>query len=191
MNKKRAFTLVEVVVAAAIMVLLIGAGFQLFQKGSQSAGKGSEYLANALAAGNLARRLELDIEVAESLEIAGNEKQGEIRIKFDVPGEHGKLQRHSVIYSWPADNGRGIKRNIENQVSAIFCGDRIIETLKLTRHEFAAEQGAYGYQIDLTLTGKTSEAGSPQTPEKVNIKRFATAFNGSSARLAPGYNYWK
>ncbi len=191
MNDKRGITLIELLIAATVMVVIVGAGFYLLQSGSKAAGKGGSYLASSIAAANLARILEIDIQAADKLEIVSQGRQGEINLSFSRPAAGGRLERIDVTYIWPAQNRKGVTRSVAGAESRTYCSDRYIDVLELSKHEFGGADTKHGYQINLSVAGKDDESGeSDSQRELVNIKRFTYAHNASLNSMRPIFNAW-
>lgn len=192
MKLKKGVTLVEVLIAATIMIAVVGAGFSLLQSGSKAAGKGGAYLINSMAAGNLARRLEIDIESSSRIEVVSQGSQGEIKIFYRILGTTGKLENLCSVYTWPAENGEGVMRKSGDGESNIFCSDRVVELLELSKHEFDSAEKKRGYQINLSITSKTTNNQPDEgAKELVNIKRFAFAYNSNANNSPPFFNSWQ
>lgn len=180
--KNNGFTIIEIVVVAAILLAIFSGGISLMHTGIKSAGKGTSYLANLSASSIFMRQFERDIQTAVSVEIFENS----LNLNCITPSQQdaGMLQTKQISYKWPVSNGKGISRLTNSGEMYVFCREVHVENLSVQQQKFVT--GSLAIRASLTIAShKPEPSHSNQDREIINSTRLIVAHNQAIGILWP------
>lgn len=175
--RRRAFTLVELIVGAIILAVIMLMVTRLVSGSMKSSMKGSSHLNNIQAASLLLARLEQDIRRATELQIDGDQ----IKVTFWNDINRGALISETAVFQARPDRIGLIRR--QGAEEHLFCPGLLVEAVG-TGTPIFAPAGFAGAKTGVLVRLKIS---SLKHTEPFEIERVLFCENVASNTALPGW----
>jgi hypothetical protein len=172
---KKAFTLVEIIMATLIAAMVLTVMFKLLAGGIKMTTSGSSHLTNMTDAELIMQRLAADLETAVSIETAeASIENAEFKLKLALYSETSSRPDLKICTFRPGNNGIGLARDLEGEGEHLFgTGNLVSFGIKIVSVPPQDRKGAF-----VTVEVSTP----PEEQQKHILKRFVYLANLSENR---------
>jgi len=184
MTVRRAFTLVEIMVAVLVGSLVIYGATSLLSSGLKTGTKGSAHLTNLQGATIFLAQLETDLSRCSTV-ISPSPGATDVSLQLEVweADTAGKIAT-STIFFLPSSDGRGFLRR--RLAAGAGAEDYVFSRTQMTAASFTSMEMADTGRVGVMSSFVIRSPGKGE--EEFSIQRFMLCGNSASNSICPGWN---